>query len=221
MSQHRRTATEPQASRDTATCQERHSRRHSIQQSARGVPIHTRVARLFSSDAARGLADAHDDSSDGEEDENDKREGRGNFLARATSYSRLMHAHTKGQLDRPSVGTLPSYTRTMHAFTLNQLNHTENTQGTTKSLSSSPQAGAAKTAFLQNRLATELNRMTLDEEPHGPVNTPEIPRAMPNELAVALPLQPSRRRSVTEPVPREFMASKAIDFATTAATLVN
>lgn len=133
-----------------------------------------------------------------------------------------MHAHTKGQLDRPGVATLPSYTRTMHAFALNQLNHMENTFGTTtRSESSSPHVGAKMTSM--PRVTQELSRMTLEEEPAGPLNTPEVPQRTPiNDLAVTVPvlMQAQRKRSVTEPVPREYMAPKAIDFAATA-TLVN
>lgn len=113
-----------------------------------------------------------------------------------------MYAHTTSQIARPDTSTLPSYNRTMHAFTLNQLNHMDNTGShNPKSLKrrSSEQQQQAKTAQGPNSthkahipaasplalkmspgskdpscsLAT-LNQMSLDEEPCGPSNTPEL-----------------------------------------------
>ena len=219
MSQSKDNSTEPSAS-GTSTAAERHLRRRTTQLPAKDSPVHTRIPRLFSNYGARSSTDSRDDSRGGEESEEEE-DGNGDFLARATSYSRLMHAHTKGQLDRPGVATLPSYTRTMHVFTLNQLNHMENSFGTTKSETSSPHIGAKMTAL--PRVSAELGRMTLEEEPQGTLNTPEAPlRAPINDLAVAIPVptQAQRKRSVTEPAPREYMAPKAIDVAATA-TLVS
>lgn len=44
-------------------------------------------------------------------------------LNRVESYSRIMQAHTRTQMESPSSGTIPSYRKTMHAFTLNQFSH--------------------------------------------------------------------------------------------------
>lgn len=99
----------------------------------------------------------------------------------------------------------------MHAFTLNQLNHMENTFASTKSETSSPHVGGKLTAM--PKVSQELSRMTLEEEPAGPLNTPEASQRAPiNDLAVTTSLQQQRKRSVTEPVPREYMAPKAVDF---------
>lgn len=103
----------------------------------------------------------------------------------------------------------------MHAFTLNQLNHMENTFAFTRSETSSPHVSAKMIAMPQG-----LGRMTLEEEPAGPLNTPEASQqavAPINDLAVA---GQHRKRSVTEPVPKEYMAPKAVDFAANT-TLVN
>lgn len=116
-----------------------------------------------------------------------------------------MHAHTKSQLESPSNGTLPSYTRTMHAFTLNQMKHHETA---IKSATNSPQLGARnRHAMLPLKVCSELGKLSLDELPHNPSNTPVYGHRIN-------PVRMQKRRSVTEPMPRDFaMSVQSRDFA--------
>jgi len=131
-----------------------------------GVEIHRRLTLVFGG-TIPGTDDQEDIESadEGEEATPDDNEETGSgFLGRVNSYSRLMHAHTRSQLRRPTTGTLPSYRKTMHAFTMNQLNHQ---RATSHSETSSPHTGAAL-----SMPAVELSKLTLDELPPGPSNTP-------------------------------------------------
>jgi hypothetical protein len=92
-----------------------------------------------------------------------------NFLGRVQSYSKLMHAHTKAQLE---IGTLPSYTKTMREHTLKQLD--AHKQATGNTASHSPQLGLnGRHMMLPLKICTELTKLSLDEGVKGPSNTPE------------------------------------------------
>ncbi|KAK3075105.1 hypothetical protein LTR53_001859 [Teratosphaeriaceae sp. CCFEE 6253] len=171
---------------------------------------HHRLPRLFSGHVPGvGSMDAGgDDSSDDDDNDSETADeasrSREDFLGRAESYSKLMHAHTHAQLRSPSVSTLPSYTRTMHAFTLNQLGLLDNV---TKSANSSPRLSVgSKPASMPRYVCVDVGRLSLDEVPN-PANTPEVGHRRLEGRWV-------RKRSVTEPVPREFAANVARkDFA--------
>lgn len=186
------------------------NRRRSIQ-----VPVspqdrvHRRLPSLFSGTVLGSSADTEDASSDDDDGSSEDMERRENFLGRVHSYSKLMHAHTKLQLASPSTGTLPSYTRTMRAFTLNQL-HGHNVQQEAKSEAPSPQLGVdGRQLFLPFKICSELSKLGLDDVPRNPSNTPEIGSKDTQRVDVRM----QKRRSVTEPIPRDFAASvKARDF---------
>ena len=140
--------------------------------------VHRRLPHLFGGRVPGSSSNSSDDASDDEEDLEDRRE---NFLGRVHSYSKLMHAHTSYQLSSLSTGTLPSYTKTMHAFTLNQLNHHRNVAHckATQSAKNSPQLSTASLrgvagqhVMLPSKVCTGLDKLTLDDAPHAPSNTP-------------------------------------------------
>jgi len=200
--------------------------------------VHKRLPHLFGGNVP-GVASAPADdesadrgSDDCRESDNDNPDRRSNladdFLGRVNDYSRLIHAHTEYQLRRPSNGTLPSYRKTMHTFTLNQLNHhrslhPDEHNGTLSAPSTSPAHSASPVLPLD--LHAELNRLSLDEAPQGPVNSPVhgggatavLPGQGQEAMLSGIDFRKLRlgRRSVTEPVlPREGIAVvKARDFA--------
>lgn len=142
-----------------------------------------------------------------------QRERQANFLGRVDSYSRLMHAHTRFQLGGPTINTLPSYSRTMHAHTLNQL-HAHGSDTETVTL-----AQAEPTALLSRQIPTTLARLHL-EEPPAPNNTPVTGTVIVPGLSgtssgllgglsgewtqSGLDMGKLRKRSTTDPVPRDF-----------------
>ncbi|KAK1066237.1 hypothetical protein LTR12_001725 [Friedmanniomyces endolithicus] len=167
--------------------------------------VHNFLTRLFSSSGPSVPSRAKADDDESSSSDSDETEGEENFLGRVQSYSKLMHTHTEAQLRRPSTSTLPSYARTMHAHTMNQLSHQHKLA--TQSAATTPQLGTGRGAVvLPRQVCTELSRMTLDEVPN-PSNTPDLSQRGADAPWV-------RRRSVTEPIPREFAASVAReDFA--------
>jgi hypothetical protein len=140
------------------------------------------------------------------------------FLGGVTSYRRLMHAHTKSQLDFPSTGTLPAYTKTMHAFTMNQLQ--DHRQGS-KSETSSPHIGP-RIAIMPSKMRSELTKLSLDEVPHGPRNTPERGVLEDKiECVMGIEVLDGRRRSLTEPnAMRDFAAVRARELSNAGAVAV-
>ncbi|KAK5137459.1 hypothetical protein LTR08_008437 [Meristemomyces frigidus] len=169
--------------------------------------VHRKLPSLFSCQMSASPEGDDDGSQDGTSpDENERQE---NFLDRVHSYSKLMHAHTKCQLGSPATGTLPSYTKAMHAFTLSQLNQHKDVS---KSERSSPQLGASgRHIHLPVKVCMELSKLSLDEVPAAPSNTPE-----PGETRDmhGTHLRKMKRRSLTEPIPRDFvLASKCRGFA--------
>jgi len=199
--------------------------------------VHRRLPQLFSETPSRRAAADHeqhgsevDEESDGDADESHKRSKEeqdiisrrasvpDNFLGRVSSYNRLMHAHTKSQLNAPRNGTLPSYRRTMHAFTLNQLNHHRTLGvGITQSAPSTAVTSPVQAPAVPSKICTRLNRLNFDEIPHAPSNTPEqstVRQPEDEDVDMDLPRGILNRRSVTEPLPREHVtAVKVRDFA--------
>lgn len=96
----------------------------------------------------------------------------------------------------------------MHAFTLNQLN---DERRISRSETNSPQI-AAKQVLLPAKVCNELEKLSLDELPHGPVNTPEHGVRRASEVQ-GIDFRKLKRRSVTEPITRDFAMVKARDFA--------
>ena len=201
--------------------QNMHARRRSTQlPPSPHDSLHRRLPSFFSGLVPRSGPNSENVSPDrgSSEDESeladeteDPDEPQANFLGRVHSYSKLMHAHTKSQLASPTTGTLPSYTRTMHAFTLNQLNHQRTV---TKSATNSPQLAAtgSRNIILPRRICAELGKLSPDELPHNPSNTPEQGGQLARRSAEA---QRLRKRSLTEPVPRDFAVASVArkDFA--------
>jgi len=105
------------------------------------------------------------------------------------------------------LGTLPGYTKTMHAFTKNQMNHFVQKRAS-MSEQSSPHMAASR-AMLPQKLAVDLTQLKLDEEPQGLANSPEVPGKQPDNFAA----RARRRRSLTDPVPRDHAAIAQKDFA--------
>ncbi|KAK4547536.1 hypothetical protein LTR36_000493 [Oleoguttula mirabilis] len=169
--------------------------------------VHRRLPYLFIGSVPGSVVpdDAEDDGSDDEQDIAEEVERRENFLGRAQSYAKLMHAHTKYQLGSPATRTLPGYTRTMHAFTLDQLSHHRTTSVSERS---SPQLGmGGRNLLLPSKICTELEKLSLDDPP-APSNT--------SELGHGVELRRVKRRSMTEPLLRDFaMSVDGRDFAAT------
>ncbi|KAK0335998.1 hypothetical protein LTR91_019825 [Friedmanniomyces endolithicus] len=168
--------------------------------------VHNFLTRLFSSSGPSVPSRAKADDDESSSSDSDEAEGEGNFLGRVQSYSKLMHIHTEAQLRRPNTSTLPSYARTMHAHTMNQLSHHHKLA--TQSAVTTPQLGTGRGAVkLPGQVYTELHKLSLDEVPPNPSNTPDL-----SQRDAGVPWV--KRRSVTEPLPREFAMSVARkDFA--------
>lgn len=212
---------EPPSSADSGDRHTMHSRRRSTQlPPSPHDSVHRRLPSFFSGLVPRSGSNSENVSPDAKssdeedepgEDTEDADEPPANFLGRVYSYSKLMHAHTRSQLASPTTGTLPSYTRTMHTFTLNQLNHQKIM---TKSTTNSPQLAVpgGRNIMFPRRLCAALGKLSLDELPHNPSNTPEQGGQLPRRYAEA---QRMRKRSLTEPVPRNFAVSRVArkDFA--------
>ena len=185
-----------------------------ISRTSSGDPVDKRLPQVFS-ETVPGEDDDHrhrQESMDAESEEPPP-----GFLGRVESYRRLMHAHTKSQLASPDTGTLPAYTRTMHAFTRNQLHHHRRSS---KSETSSPHIGP-KQAILLSKVRTELTKLSWDELPHGPSNTPE--KGLHDERVGGLSRYefPARRRSLTEPnAVRDFAVVKQRELANVGAVAV-
>lgn len=166
-------------------------RRHSSQlPTSPGVDMNRRLHSVFGGTVPGELDNTSPDSpkSDCTTDENEGDDGPG-FLGRVHSYSRLMHAHTKSQLARPRVATLPSYQKTMHAFTLNQLN---DHRRASVSENSSPRIAPPK-------MQVELSKLTLDEVPPAPGNTPEVGSRRGESAVQGIDFRKLKRRSLTDP----------------------
>ena len=138
-----------------------------------------------------------------EEDTDEGRSPSPGFLGRVHSYSRMMHAHTKSQLARPMISTLPSYQKTMHAFTLNQL---KDHRRVSLSETNSPSVVPAK-------LNLDLSKMVLDEVPPAPGNTPEGQRD--ESIVHGIDFRKLKRRSISDSeAVRGMMAGMRVrDFA--------
>ena len=190
---------------------DRERRRSSQISTASHEQIHRRLPHLFSGhDPGVDTGKDHEDE-DEDEDEDAEESGPG-FLGRVNNYRRHMHAHTKHQLDSPATGTLPRYKKTMHAFTLNQLNHHRNLS---KSETSSPHL-EVKRSMLPSKMCNELSKLSLDELPHGPSNTPEKGEGMGDVQGIDF--RKLRRRSLTEPsVASDFAVVKTRDFGAVSA----
>ena len=127
------------------------------------------------------------------------------FLGRMNSYNRIMHAHTKSQLQSPATCTLPSYTKTMRAFTLNQLVRHRRSNSESSSRRGSTQAEV----ILPSKLRMEVEKLSMDDVPHAPSNTPEGQHDVQG-----LDFRKVKRRSVTEPIlEHELNGIKRRDFA--------
>lgn len=173
--------------------------------------MHRRLHSVFGG-TVPGEAEEDGDSPKSEESEEDRAADSG-FLGRVHSYSRLMHAHTKEQLARPSISTLPSYQKTMHAFTLNQLN---DHRRISLSETSSPRVGAP----LANvpKLNMEFSKLVLDEVPPAPGNTPELGGkavGRGESHVQGIDFRKLKRRSLTDPEMVRSLAAdvRARDFA--------
>lgn len=179
-----------------------------------GEPIPRRLPQVFSGSVP---GEEDDDRHNQESMDADPEEPPPGFLGRVESYRRLIHAHTKSQLASPATGTLPAYTRTMHAFTRNQLH---DHRRSSKSETSSPHIGP-KHAVLPAKVRKELTKLSLDEVPHGPSNTPE--KDLHGEKSEDLTKNefPTRRRSLTETsAVRDFAVVKERELANVGAVAV-
>lgn len=140
--------------------------------------MHRRLHSVFGGTIPREGDSPDSAKTDASEDEEQEDATSPGFLGRVHSYSRLMHAHTKSQLARPDVSTVPSYKKTMHAFTRNQLeSHRRASCTQRQSETSSPQLGrgaAGARLAVASKLHAELEKLVLDEVPPAPGNTPEI-----------------------------------------------
>lgn len=139
-----------------------------------------------------------------EEQENHGDGRRDSLLLRVHGYSRVMHAHTKWQMDFFSINSIPSYQRTMHAFTLNQFNHHRNSSST-KSETSSPHIEAQQ-AMLPSLVCADP---TIDGAPAPPCNSPS-PEHCEQRVARS-GCKPPRRDN--EPVPRDFAAVRRVRYS--------
>ncbi|KAK0917937.1 hypothetical protein LTR91_012407 [Friedmanniomyces endolithicus] len=168
--------------------------------------VHNFLTRLFSSSGPSVPSRAKADDDESSSSESDEPEGGENFLGRVQSYSKLMHMHTEAQLRKPSTSTLPSYARTMHAHTMNQLSHHHKLA--TQSAATTPQLATGRGAvMLPGQVCTELHKLSLNEVPPNPSNTPDL-----SQRDADMPWM--KRRSVTGPIPWEFAMSVARkDFA--------
>lgn len=136
--------------------------------------LHSVLGGTVPGEADSSTSANEDDHGDADPDES--------FLGRISSYSRLMHAHTKSQLARPDLSTLPSYPKTMHAFTLNQLNSRHASQNGTSSprlpMASPPPAAAVMRTLMpvESLSAADTAKVMLDEEevPPAPGNTHDL-----------------------------------------------
>ena len=173
--------------------------------------VHRRLPRLFSGQVT---PESEDELTNFDQDKDESRveaESPG-FLGRVDSYKRLMHAHTKTQMKSPTTGTVPSYKKTMRAFTLNQL---QRHRRASKSKTSSPQIGERQ-VIPPTKLRIELLKLSEDEHPHGPSNTPERDDDKVEDVQ-GIDFRKLRRRSLTDPtVSRDFVEVKSRDFAAAA-----
>lgn len=171
-------------------------------------PIHERLPRVFSGRAPSNNDDSGEDEAgaDADSQDEDSEEQAPGFLGRVTSYHSLMHAHTRSQMKSPANGTLPAYTKTMRAFTMNQLSHYRQT---CKSETNSPQLGPKQPA-LPSKVGKELTKLSLNEVPALPVNTPERDIEEDKiEDVLHADYPAGRRRSLTEPTAvRDFAVVK-------------
>lgn len=160
-----------------------------------------RTEQSDSSDPASPPQDSHADDAEPSPD----------FLGRVGSYDRLMHAHTKHQLDSPGTGTIPTYTKTMHAHTLHQLT---DHRRTSKSEASSPQP-ASRHAILPGKVSGELTTQASGAQP--PLNTPDQPARKVEPVLLGIDFGKLRRRSLTTPyAARDFAAVESRDFVPSA-----
>ena len=140
------------------------------------------------------------------------------FLGRVNSYNRLMHAHTKYQMDMPASGTLPSYSKTMRDFTLRQL---DQHRLHSRSETSSPHTEVKLAVRLADRcpvnpakMIHELGELRLEELPSTPVKSPESTIARKQRDLLGIDFRKLKRRSITEPyVARDSTTVKYRDFA--------
>ena len=168
--------------------------------------LYKRLPHLF---VEQEPSEAEDEDRGGDGEAGDSEDSGPGFLGRVHSYNKLMHAHTKTQLDSLHTGTLPSYNKTMHAFTLNQLNQYRRLS---KSETNSPRL-APKRSLLHSKMCTELSRLNLEELPHGPSNTPEQGHYRLQNVH-GIDFRRLRRRSLTEPsIARDFAKVKSRDVA--------
>ena len=161
-----------------------------------------------------------DDKVAGEHDDETDAEPSPGFLGRASSvtsfssldsYNRLMHAHTKSQLDSPGMGTIPTYTKTMHAHTLHQLH--QHRWGSSWSEAGNSRRGS-KQLLLTAKVFGELEKLGLDDVPAPPLNTPEPGSGRAEAVVVGLDFGKLRRRSLTTSYGvRDYAAVEARDFA--------
>ena len=165
--------------------------------------VHRQQPHLFS-----GGPPALDSTREDDCENDDIEESGSGFLGRMTSYRRLMLAHTQNQMNSPSNGTLPSYSKTMHHFTLNQLKHQHQLS---RSEASSPHIGT-KLSVMPSKMSKELSKLSLDEMPPRPSNTPENGHRI--EDVEGIDFRKLKRRCVTAPtVARDFAAVRSRDFA--------
>lgn len=131
------------------------------------------------------------------------------------SYSRLMHAHTKSQMDSPGMGTLPTYAKTMHAHTLVQLSEHRRRS---RSEANSPTLFSGET-MLPAEICPELTRLRTGRVPAPPDNTPDNPFGKV-EKGPAVESGKLRRRSLTTPyAARDFAVVERRNLAVAAVVI--
>lgn len=201
---------------------ETNNQRRSISRLHHPEELHRRLPRLFSDrrsptsepDDSNSVQSTQDDGSDAERSPGFL--GREHSLTSISSmngYSRLMHTHTKSQMDSPGMGTIPTYAKTMHAHTLVQLREHRRAS---RSEANSPTLGSGM-AMVPTKVCQELTRSRIDDVPAPPDNTPDHPFAKV-ETVVRSDLGKLRRRSLTTPyAARDFAVIAGRELAVSAA----
>ncbi|CAK3822326.1 Hypothetical predicted protein [Lecanosticta acicola] len=142
-------------------------------------------------------------SGEDEEEEEEEEEANKGAVVRVHSYSRMMHAHTRQQIDHmssPKPHSLPNYQKSMHALTLDQIKLPHNSIVAHRRVSSGETGSLhikAQQSILPSPVCVDLNQLTIDEAPVPPCNSPS-----PGERILIDERKGMRGRSTTQPVPR-------------------
>lgn len=128
-----------------------------------------------------------------DEPEEDEQQSGGSLFGRVHSYSRLMHAHTKVQIESNKRNDIAMAAKLNNSRAVSR----------TRSETSSPHIGA-KQAILPSPVCAELQQLTIDEAPVPPCPPPENGHRQEPPIAVKRGM---KQRSTTQPIPRDFAVS--------------